>query len=99
MATLDELTVRWEEDGVLKVEELDRHVLSDGPWATIAFHFRERAQDGGWRAPKVQVRRYQKRRAGYVFHSKFIVPSDEQALALADVLQKWCAGADEPDEP
>ena len=46
----------------------------------------------------MQVRRYQKRRTGYVFHSKFIVPSDEQALELASVLTRWCADAGGDDD-
>ena len=87
---LDELTVNWEENGEPKVEELDRRVLADGAWATVAFRFRERASDGEWKRPKLQVRRYQKRRSGYVFHSKFIIPSDEQAIALADAIKEWC---------
>jgi hypothetical protein len=33
-----------------------------------------------------------------VFHSKFIVPSDEQALALADVLKKWCSAPKDDDD-
>ncbi|MHC4830781.1 MAG: hypothetical protein ACYTFT_10585 [Planctomycetota bacterium] len=88
---IDELTVAWSEDGEPRVRELDRRVLAEGNWATIAFHFCERASDGTWRAPKVQVRRYQKRRNGYVFHSKFIVPSDEQGHALGAALLQWCS--------
>lgn len=91
MQSLDELTVNWEENGERKVRELDKHVLSEhGAWATVLFLFEERAPDGSFRAPKVQIRRYQKRRSGWVVHSKFVIPNDEQALAIARVLERWC---------
>jgi hypothetical protein len=92
---IDELTVAWSQDGEPRVRELDRRVLAEGNWATIAFHFCERATAGTWRAPNVLVRRYQKRRNGYVFHSKFIVPSNEQGRALGDALLEWCTPASE----
>jgi hypothetical protein len=91
MATsVNDLTVQWEEDGTLKVRELDKHVLSDGPWATVMFRFEESDRQGGFRAPKVSIRRYQKKRGGYVFHSKFTVSSDEQGREIARVLDEWC---------
>jgi hypothetical protein len=91
VASIDELTVNWEENGELRVKELHKHVLEGhGAWATVLFRFSERAADGGWRAPKVQIRRYQKRKAGFVFHSKFTVPNDEQGLEIARVLEEWC---------
>ena len=92
MQSLEELTVNWEENGELKVRELNKHVLSEhGAWATILFQFEERAPDGSFRPPKVEIRRYQKRRNGWVVHSKFVIPNDEQALAIARVLEAWCA--------
>lgn len=99
MQTLDDLTVNWEENGELKVRQLDKHVLSEhGAWATVLFLFEERASDGGFRAPKVQIRRYQKRRSGWVVHSKFVIPNDEQALSIARVLERWC-GAPRDEAP
>lgn len=92
--SLEELTVNWEENGELKVRELNKHVLSErGAWATVLFLFEERASEGGFRGSKVQIRRYQKRRTGWVFHSKFIIPSDEQAVEIARVLIEWCGEA------
>jgi hypothetical protein len=87
--SLDELTVNWEEDGELKVRELKRHVLSEhGSWATVLFLFEERAADG-FRPPKVQIRRYQKRKGGWIFHSKFVLPSAEQAREAAETILSW----------
>lgn len=94
MQTLDELTVNWEEDGVLKVRELEKRVLGEqGSWATVLFRFEERGTDGAFRSAKVQIRRYQKRKNGWVYHSKFIIPSEEQAREIASTLLEWCGTA------
>lgn len=94
MQSLDELTVNWEENGELKVKQLAKHVLSEhGSWATVLFLFEEQSAEGSGRGPKVQIRRYQKRKGGWIFHSKFIIPSDEQALEIARVLSSWCGEA------
>ena len=39
--TVDELTVNYEEDGILKIKEIDKEVLSKGSWATVLFRYRE----------------------------------------------------------
>ena len=94
--SLDELTVHWEENGEAKVRELKRHVLSEhGSWATVLFLFEERAPDG-WRPPKVQIRRYQKRKGGWIFHSKFVVPSVDQAREVGRVLLEWLPKEEQP---
>ncbi len=36
-ATVDELTIRYDEDGVEVVKEIDKAVLSKGAWATVVF--------------------------------------------------------------
>ena len=35
-ATIDELSIDYEDDGVLVVKELDREVLTRGAWTTMA---------------------------------------------------------------
>ena len=57
--TVDELTIDFEEDGVLKVKELDKYVLTKGAWATLMYLYQnyDRAKEGrdspvseaGWR--------------------------------------------------
>lgn len=99
--TLDELTVNFEEDGVTKVRELDRAVLSSSSaWATIAYLFEERGPQGDFRGPKVSLRRYRKRGQGFVVEKHLTIGSPRQAHGLAVALTRWFpeAQADGVDE-
>jgi hypothetical protein len=88
--TVDELTVRWEEDGVLKVKELDKAVLSSGAWATVAFLCQELdVATGQYKAPKVSLRRYRKRGDAYVVDKHLTLSSGAQATSLARALLGW----------
>jgi hypothetical protein len=92
-AALDGLTVRFEEGGVLQVDELDRVVVAVSPmWATIAFLARERDRATGvWRAPRVQLRRYKRRGGRFVVEKHFTLTGRTQADAVAAALQGWFA--------
>ena len=46
-STVDELTVNYEENGVLVVKELDKAILSKGTWATILFRYQEMTRGTG----------------------------------------------------
>lgn len=94
---LDEISVQWEEDGVLKVRQLDKRVLSTGGgWATIAFLFEEREPGGdAFRGPKVALRRYKKRGDRWVVDTRFVLTGPDQAGALAGALQEWLSPKDE----
>ena len=37
---INDITVNYEENGVLKVKELDKQVLTKGAWATIVFKYK-----------------------------------------------------------
>jgi len=87
--TVDDLSCEWEEDGQLTVEQLEKHVLTKGAWATIMYKYRERKPDGSWSDPKARVQRYRKQRGRYSSQSKFNISSAKQARALVDVLQTW----------
>ncbi len=90
MVKVEELTVTFEENGVLRVRELDRAVLASSTgWATVAHLFEERDPEGGFRGPKVSLRRYRKRGKGYVVDKHLTLGSARQAHALAGVLAKW----------
>ena len=94
MKNVDELTVQFEKDGVVLIEELDKVVLSRGNWATILFRFREFDEKAGeFLEEKFALRRYQKRRGGYAVHSRFTLSSAEQGRAVAEALLKWTEGA------
>ncbi|MDP2343911.1 MAG: hypothetical protein Q8O67_23340 [Deltaproteobacteria bacterium] len=98
------LTVRFEENGVVQVEELQRAVLSSTPaWATLAFLARERdATTGEFRAPRVSLRRYKRRAGRFVVDKHFTITNRAQGLALVAALSTWFAdggpGAGEADD-
>lgn len=92
--TVDELTVNWTEDGVLKVRELDKVVLSTATsWATVAFLFQEHDPESadGWRAPKVSIRRYRKRGGKLHVDKHLTLSTEKQALDLAAAIGAWFA--------
>jgi hypothetical protein len=92
-AALAGLTVRFEEGGVLQVEELARVVVAVSPaWATLAFLARERDKTTGqWRPPRVQLRRYKRRGGRFVVDKHFTLTGRAQAEAVAGALLAWFA--------
>ncbi len=99
---LDDLTVAFEEDGVVRVRQLDRAVLtSSSSWATVAFLFEERGPDGEFHGPRVSLRRYRKRGKAWLVEKHLTLGSARQAHTLATVLARWfptAPGADGGDE-
>lgn len=90
--SIDDLTVNFEEDGVLVVKELDREVLSRGAWATILFRYQEYdRQAGTYGADKFTIRRYQKRNGQFLAKSKFNISSSAQAEKIIGALGRWLA--------
>lgn len=93
--SVDDLTVEWEEEGELVVEQLEKHILTKGAWATLMFMYRERnKRDGSWSAPKARIQRYRKQNGKYSPQSKFNISSGKQARAMVKTLQEWF-----PEEP
>ena len=93
---LDEVSVNYEEDGVLLSKELERSVLSKGAWATVMFLYQDlNRQTGDYGPKKVSIRRYQKRDNVYQPRSKFNISSLTQAQKIVDALQGWIAEGDE----
>ena len=89
-SSVDELTVNWEEDGVLKVKELKKHVLSKGAWSTIMFLYQE--MDGKtkeYKPAKIAIRRYRKRNNEYMLQSKFNISSKAQGEDIASMITEW----------
>jgi hypothetical protein len=94
--TIDDLTVNYEEDGLLKVKELDKVVLTKGAWSTIMFQFQNwDATKEQYRPPAYAIRRYQKRNGAYALKSKFNISSNDQAQKIIEALNKWIAAGDE----
>ncbi len=89
-ADINDLTIQYEEDGQVLVQELDKEVLTKGAWATLVFRYQN------WSKAKNEfgkemftIRRYQKRNGEYFPKSKFNISSVDQAKKIIAVLQKW----------
>lgn len=87
-----DLTVNYEEDGVLVVKELDKKILSKGAWSTVLFRYQDWDKAKNDYGPdRYTIRRYQKRNGEYVQKSKFNISSRDQAQSLIEALQGWIA--------
>jgi hypothetical protein len=89
-ATINDITISYEEDGVLLVKELDKVILSKGAWTTIIFRYQQwdhQRQEYG--PDRYTVRRYQKRGDEYLQKSKFNISSRDQAAKIVEALQGW----------
>lgn len=90
MSSVDEITIRYEEDGVETVKELDKHILSKGAWTTIMFRYQEwNRGEKNYGPVKYSIRRYQKRNDQYWMKSKFNISSEDQARKMIEVLNQW----------
>ena len=87
---VDDITMEYEEDGILLVKELDKEILSKGAWTTILFRYQQ------WDKRKKEysddsyaIRRYQKVHGEYMQKSKFNISSSKQAEKIVSALQRW----------
>ncbi|MBV5316987.1 MAG: hypothetical protein JZU50_04210 [Desulfobulbaceae bacterium] len=88
--TIEELTINYEEDGILVVKEIDKEVLSKGSWTTILFRYQDYDKGTQEYSPdKFTIRRYQKRNGQYQTKSKFNISSIAQAQKIIEVLTRW----------
>ena len=91
--TVDELSIQYEENGVITVKELDKIVLSKGAWATLIFRYQDWDRSKEEYGPdKYSIRRYQKRNGQYMQKSKFNISSRDQAEKIIEALQGWFEG-------
>ncbi len=89
---VDELTVEVEDDGIVKIRETGKAVLSKGAWATVMFRYQELDSETGlYGRQKYVVKRYKKWGGEYRQQSKFSISSDEQARRVIAVLSGWLA--------
>ena len=87
---IDELTVNYEENGELKVKELQKHVLTKGAWATVMFYYQEMdMKTKEYKPEKIGIRRYKKRDGRYLPQSKFNISSAAQGHEIARVIGEW----------
>lgn len=87
---IDDLTVQYEENGQIIVNELDKVVLSRGAWTTIIFRYQEwRPESSDYGPDKYVIRRYRKSGGEYRQQSKFTISSQDQARKIIDALTSW----------
>ena len=87
---VNDITIQYEEEGVVIVKEIDKEVLSKGAWATVLFRYRQWDKGKKEYGPDSYViRRYQKVHGEYLPKSKFNISSNAQAEKIVEVLQKW----------
>lgn len=87
---VNDITIQYEEEGQVLVQELDKDILTKGAWATIIFRYKN------WNRAKNEfakemftIRRYQKRNGEYLPKSKFNISSADQAKKIIATLEKW----------
>ncbi len=86
----EDLTITYEEDGVVVVKELDKVILSKGAWATVLFKFQQWDRAKNDYGPECySMRRYRKMDDEYRQQAKFTISSKDQAQKLIEALQKW----------
>lgn len=89
-STVDEITINFEEEGVLVCKELQKEILTKGSWATIMFKYQDLDKaTNSFKPAKISIRRYQKRDGEYKTKSKFNISSIAQAKKVIEVLNKW----------
>jgi hypothetical protein len=87
---IDDLTIAFYQDDRNVIKELDKRVLTRGNWTTIMYKFQElNKKTEVYEAPKVSIRRYQKRGGVYKQQSKFNISSAKQGREIATILTEW----------
>ena len=88
--TIEEITINYEEEGIVVTKELDKEVLSKGAWTTIIFKYQDwDRQKEAYGPEKFTIRRYRKMRGNYQQQSKFNISSIDQAKKIIEALQGW----------
>lgn len=88
--SIDDLTMNYEEDGILLVKETGKEVLSKGAWATILYRYKNfNRKTGEYGKDMYSIRRYQKLQGEYRQKSKFNISSTDQAKKILATLSNW----------
>lgn len=88
--TADDLTIDYEENGILTTKQTDKMILSKGAWVTIMFRYQtwEKAKEA-YSEDKYTIRRFQKRNGEYTARSKFNITNAKQAKMIIETLEGW----------
>lgn len=87
-ADYDELTIQYEEDGQVVVEELDKVIIQKGVWCTVLYRYRQLDKNGEFGPAKAALRRYQKSK-GYYRKKDSVNLSEKSAPLLVEKLTEW----------
>lgn len=88
--SIDDLSIEYVEDDKVIIKQESKNILTRGNWTTIMYLFREmdkKTEEYG--APKVSIRRYQKRNGVYRQQSKFNISSAKQGREIVKTLNEW----------
>lgn len=86
----EDLTIEYEEDGMVVVKELDKELLSKGAWATVLYRYKQWDKAKNDFGPdRYSIRRYQKSNDEYRPKAKFNISSRDQAKKIIATLGKW----------
>jgi hypothetical protein len=89
-STVEDLTINYEEDGVLIVKQTGKEVLTKGAWATVMYRYNNLSRSTGeYGKDMFTIRRYQKRNGEYIPKSKFNISSTDQAKKIISALEGW----------
>ena len=89
-ATIDEITVNYEENDQLLIKELDKVILSRGAWTTILFRYQQWNQEAqDYEPEKYMIRRYRKVAGEFKVQAKFVISNRGQAKKIIAALQEW----------
>jgi len=87
---VQEITIEYEEEGIVVTKELDKSILSKGAWTTILFKYQDWDRKKEAYGPeKFTIRRYRKLHGNYQPQSKFNISSIDQANKIIEALQGW----------
>ncbi|MCB2189542.1 MAG: hypothetical protein KQJ78_24250 [Deltaproteobacteria bacterium] len=86
---IDEVTIQYEEDGEVLVEEMEKVILHKGAWSTVMFLYREKdKKTGEFGQAKVSLRRFQKR-GGVQRKMDTVNLTTKTAPVVIAKLQEW----------
>ena len=87
---IEDITIAYEEDGQVVVEELDKEVLTKGAWTTILFRYRQfNPQQDDFGPERYLIRRYKKMGGTFRPQSKFNITNKKQARQIVETLSRW----------
>jgi len=93
---IDDITITYEENGQIIVEELDKEILTKGAWTTILFRYRQfDPQQDDFGPEKYLIRRYKKVSGSFRPQSKFNITNKKQARQIVETLSRWIEESEE----